>query len=172
MTGLTISRRHHHLAQMVVLSSSRFATAGKPLENQRYLKRAPRALAAIIGTERHQTARSGTESPEKVLNYVLQVFAGAATHRRAPVRDGQSAPNECGVQPKEATMNDVRREKYQVMPALPAEDYEALKADIAAAASWSPSRWMNMATSSTATIGLRYVANLASTIIPSWSAPA
>jgi hypothetical protein len=29
-------------------------------------------------------------------------------------------------------MNDVRREKYQVMPALPAEDYEALKADIAA----------------------------------------
>jgi len=60
------------------------------------------------------------------------VFAGAATHRRAPVRDGQSAPNECGVQPKEATMNDVRREKYQVMPALPAEDYEALKADIAA----------------------------------------
>jgi hypothetical protein len=65
MTGLTISRRHHHLAQMVVLASSRFATAGKPLENQRYLKRAPRALAAIIGTERHQTARSGTESPER-----------------------------------------------------------------------------------------------------------
>ena len=29
-------------------------------------------------------------------------------------------------------MNDVRREKYQVMPALPVEDYEALKADIAA----------------------------------------
>ena len=29
-------------------------------------------------------------------------------------------------------MNDVQREKYQVMPALPAEDYEALKADIAA----------------------------------------
>src|SRR5271169_4310844 len=29
-------------------------------------------------------------------------------------------------------MNEVRREKYQVMPALPAEDYEALKADIAA----------------------------------------
>jgi hypothetical protein len=59
---------------MVVLASSRFATAGKPLENQRYLKRAPRALAAIIGTERHQTAHSGTESPEKVPNYVLEVF--------------------------------------------------------------------------------------------------
>jgi ParB-like chromosome segregation protein Spo0J len=30
------------------------------------------------------------------------------------------------------TIDDVRREQYQVMPALPTEDYEALKSDIAA----------------------------------------
>jgi hypothetical protein len=44
------------------------------------LPRAPRALAAIIGTERHQTAHSGTESPEKVPNFVLQVFTDTATY--------------------------------------------------------------------------------------------
>jgi hypothetical protein len=79
-----------------VLASGCFATFGKLLETQRFLKRARRALAAIIGTEWHQTARSGTETPEEVPDYVLQVFTRAATHRRAPVRDGQSAPNQCG----------------------------------------------------------------------------
>jgi hypothetical protein len=81
--------------RMVVLASGCFTTAAKPLENQRFLKRASRVLAAIIGTEGHQSAPSGAESPEKVPNHVLQAFTGAATHRRAPVRDGQSAPNEC-----------------------------------------------------------------------------
>jgi len=69
-------------------------------------------------------------------------------------------------------MNDVRREKYRVMPALPAEDYEALKADIAARGVMVAIEVDELATPSTAIIGLRYVANLASTITPSWSAPA
>jgi hypothetical protein len=56
------------------LASDRFAINGKPFENQRFLKCARRALAAIIGTERHQSAHSGTESPEKVPNYVLEAF--------------------------------------------------------------------------------------------------
>jgi hypothetical protein len=68
----------HELARQVVLISSRFATAGKPFENQQISERALRATDSVFGTKRHQSAPSGTESPEKVPNYVLEAFTAAA----------------------------------------------------------------------------------------------
>jgi hypothetical protein len=79
------------LEVMVIARSNLGASTSKAFDYQRFLKCSRRALAAIIGTERHQTAHSGTESPEKVPNYVLEVFTRVAAtdlHRRVPVRDG------------------------------------------------------------------------------------
>jgi hypothetical protein len=70
--------QEHQLAGQVVLISSRFVTADKPFENQQISEQTCRTVAAIIGTEGHQSAPSGTESPEKVPNYVLEAFTAAA----------------------------------------------------------------------------------------------
>jgi len=75
----------------VVHGSNLGTPSSKPFDNKRFLKSARRVLAAFIGTEGHQSAHSGTESPEKVPNYVLEAFTRVAAtdlHRRVPVRDG------------------------------------------------------------------------------------
>ena len=59
-------------------ASGCFAAVEKPFENQRFLKYDRRVLATDSGTKRHQSAPSGTESPEKVPNYVLEAFTAAA----------------------------------------------------------------------------------------------
>jgi hypothetical protein len=66
------------LELMVIARSNLGAPSSKPFEHQWFLKTASRALTAIIGTEGHQSAHSGTESPEKVPNYVLEAFTAAA----------------------------------------------------------------------------------------------
>jgi len=79
------------LELMVIASSNLGAPSSKPFEHQGFLKTDSRALTAIIGTKGHQSAHSGTESPEKVPNYVLEAFTRVAAtdlHRRVPVRDG------------------------------------------------------------------------------------
>jgi hypothetical protein len=65
----------------------------KPFDHKRFLKSARRALAAIIGTKRHQSAHSGTESPEKVPNYVLEAFT---VKLRQQIADGLSSPKKRG----------------------------------------------------------------------------
>jgi hypothetical protein len=70
--------QEHQLAGQVVLISSRFVTADKPFENQQISERTCRTVAAVIGTKRHRSALSGTESPEKVPKNVLQAFTAAA----------------------------------------------------------------------------------------------
>jgi hypothetical protein len=75
----------------VVCGSSIDAPTSKAFDYQRFLKRARRAPAAVMGTEGQQSAYSGTESPEKVPNYVLEAFTRVSStdlHRRVPVRDG------------------------------------------------------------------------------------
>jgi hypothetical protein len=76
--------QEHQFAGQVVLISSRFATADKPFENQQISERTCRTVAAIIGTKGHQSARSGTQSPEKVPNYVLEAFTRVAATANDP----------------------------------------------------------------------------------------
>jgi hypothetical protein len=67
-------RAAHLLSWKVVHASGCFAAVEKPFENQGFLKYARRVLAADSGTKRHQSAPSGTESPEKFPKCVLQAF--------------------------------------------------------------------------------------------------
>ena len=63
-------------------------------ENQQISQRDRCAVTAIIGTERHQSAPSGAESPEKVPNYVLQVFTrriGVSPFRTASLQISRGA---------------------------------------------------------------------------------
>jgi hypothetical protein len=62
-------------------------------ENQQISQRDRCAVTAIIGTERHQSAPSGAESPEKVPNYVLEAFT---VKLRQQIADGLSSPKKRG----------------------------------------------------------------------------
>jgi hypothetical protein len=66
------------LELLEVASSSLGAQTSKAFDYQRFLKCSRRAVDAVSGTKRHQSAPSGTESPEKVPNYVLEAFTAAA----------------------------------------------------------------------------------------------
>ena len=79
------------LEVMVIARSNLGASTSKAFDYQRFLKCSHRAVDAVSGTKWHQSAYSGTESPEKVPNYVLEAFTRVAStdlHRRVPVRDG------------------------------------------------------------------------------------
>ena len=62
------------LELLEVASSNLGASTSKPFDNQRFLECSRRAADALSGTKRHQSAHSGTESPEIFPKFVLQAF--------------------------------------------------------------------------------------------------